>query len=397
MVSYQVTQHVLSYLKLLMIGLLHYLIKNTIDSVYFDFAKAFDSVSHAKLLHKLSGYGLAGKLIDFIGEFLFNRVQRVVLPNGASNFRPVLSGVPQGSVLGPLLFLLYINDITDLFNNKTSIKLFADDIKIYLEIIDRSDFEEFQQCINNVALWSNAWQLSLSINKCHFMRVSLSKSIVPHSYSLNNNLLSTVDCCRDLGVEVDSHLSFNRHINSIVAKAHLRASQILRCFLSRDPYVLTKAFKVYVRPILEYCSPVWSPYGIVNINKIESVQRQFTKKLKGMSNKSYAERLSMVDLERLELRRLHADLKLCFNILHGYSTLHFNEFFEYSNTTFTRGHSFKIHVPNSRINVRQSFFCVRVINVWNSLPDNIVSATSPALFNKLLHDINLKQHLLGKN
>ena len=117
-----------------------------------------------------------------------------------------------------------------------------------------------------------------------------------------------------------------------------------------------------------------------------------------MSNKSYAERLDMVDLERLELRRLHADLKLCFNILHGYSTLHFNEFFEYSNTTITRGHSFKIHVPNSRINIRQSFFCVRVINIWNSLPDNIVSATSPALFNKLLHDINLNltQHLLGK-
>ena len=128
------------------------------DIIYFDFAKAFDSVSHTKLVHKLQSYGISGRLLKLLSDFLSNRFQRVVLPNGVSTSRAVTSGVPQGSVLGPLLFLIFINDIVDLFDHsKVCIKPFADDIKLYLEIVDNSDYrvvpKVMQQCTmaNNIA------------------------------------------------------------------------------------------------------------------------------------------------------------------------------------------------------------------------------------------------------
>jgi len=276
------------------------------------------------------------------------------------------------------------------------IKMFADDIKIYLEVVNQSDFQLLQQSINLISNWAASWQLNLSISKCHHMRVTLSRTIATHDYLLNNVLLTSCNYCRDLGIDIDSHLSFNKHINCIVAKAHLRSSQILRCFLSRDPFVLSKAFVTYVRPLLEYCSPVWSPCGVGCINKIESVQRQFTKKLKGMFDKSYEERLAVLGLERLELRRLHSDLVMCFKVLHGLANLEFDDYFEYSNAYRTRGHSFKLHVLNSRINVRHNFFSVRVVNVWNSLPSHVVDSASVKLFATLLKDVNFKHELLGK-
>ena len=172
----------------------------------------------------------------------------------------------------------------------------------------------------------------------------LSRSTVLPHFSLHNNLLASCSSCRDLGVIVDSRLSFMEHINSIVAKAHLRASQILRCFLSRDPLILIKAFNVYVRPLVEYCSSVWSPTGVGSINKIESVQRWFTKRIKGLSHLSYDERLSKLYSERLELRRLRADLLICFKIVHNIVDLPFNDFFTFNNLSNTRGHSLKLNV-----------------------------------------------------
>ena len=213
------------------------------DVVYFDFAKAFDTVSHTKLILKLSGYGICGPLLDLLTNFLSGRSQRVVLPCGSSGFNAVISGVPQGSVLGPLLFLLFINDNTDCFINNVAIKLFADDVKVYMEIVNQSDTAIFQNSIDCISNWASTWQLCLAPNKCMHMRVSLNKPADCNvQYLLNGNVLSCVAQCRDLGVQISSHLSFNDHIYSIVSKAHIRASQILRCFVSRDPATLIFAF-----------------------------------------------------------------------------------------------------------------------------------------------------------
>ena len=124
----------------------------SVDVIYFDFAKAFDSVSHPKLVHKLEAYGICGNLLNILTDFLTDRSQRVVLSNAASTFLPVTSGVPQGSVLGPLLFLIYINDIVDLFDGSdVCVKLYADDIKIYLEITKDTDCATLQTLINKIS------------------------------------------------------------------------------------------------------------------------------------------------------------------------------------------------------------------------------------------------------
>ena len=367
------------------------------DAIYFDYAKAFDSVSHVKLLYKVKGYGIDGQLLTIITNFLSSRVQRVILPNGVSSFASVTSGVPQGSVLGPLLFLLYINDVCDIFNGTTTkIKLYADDIKMYLEIANDLDTVELQRSIDHLAAWSETWQLSLSVGKCFHIRYGLTRNTNLSLYNVNGFALNTVTELRDLGVMMDSKLNFTNHVTLLVSRGHLRANQILRCFISNDRILLTKAFTTYVRPLLEYCSSVWNPHQITLINKIESVQRWFTKRLVGMSTLSYDQRCQQLGLERLELRRLHADLLCCFCIIHGLNCLSSDDFFTLSDFTITRGHTLKLALPKARVDCRKFFFCVRIIKVWNSLPNEIVTLTDAAVFKINLKSINLSAYIVGK-
>jgi hypothetical protein len=204
----------------------------------------------------------------------------------------------------------------ELFSENVSIKMFADDIKIYMEVDSNSHTATFQEGIDSVADWARKWQLKLSVNKCQHMRISLRKTVSSSDYLLDGSVLPTVLSCKDLGVHVDSTLCFTTHINNVVTRAKQRACQILRCFHSKDPVTLSKAFVVYVRPLVEYCSPVWSPCTVTAINKLESVQRMFTKRLAGLSSVPYDNRLNALGLVRLEVRRIYADLVMCYKIVH---------------------------------------------------------------------------------
>ena len=197
------------------------------------------------------------------------------MPNDFSTFRPVISGVPQGSVLKPVLFLIYINHIVDLLDNSdVCTKLYADDVKIYLEITNDSDSVTLQDGINKIYAWSNEWQLRLANDKCQHNHINLSTAAHLVDYSVSGMDLPTEENIRDVGVLVDSRLSFHDHMNSIVSRGHVRAAQIWRCFMCKDVDNLIKAFTMYVRPMLEYCSPDL-------VNHVESVQRRFTKRLPG--------------------------------------------------------------------------------------------------------------------
>lgn len=371
--------------------------RHNVDVIYFDFAKAFDSVSHPKLIAKLQAYGVCDDLLAILSDFLSDRTQRVVLPNGTSTFRSIISGVPQGSVLGPVLFLIYINDIVDIFDGSdVCVKLYADDIKIYLDIKSESDGVVLQSYIDKIHDWSLKWQLQLADNKCQHSHIGLSTSVNPVNYYVSDVKLPTVDNVRDLGVLIDSQLTFRDHISSIVSRGHLRARQIWRCFLCKDASVLCKAFVTYVRPLLEYCSPVWSPVLITYVNKLESVQRRFTKQLPGFQSLSYDERCALLGIDRLELRRLLADLILCYKIINGLVLLSADSFFTILRDHRTRGHSLKLLLPDSRINCRQHFFAIRVVKVWNSLPDKVVSADHLTMFINLLKRVDLNKFLVGK-
>jgi hypothetical protein len=198
----------------------------------------------------------------------------------------------------------------------------------------------------------------------------------------------------DLGVIVDDKLCFTSHYASIVKKAHQRASLILRCFKCRDPLFLTKAYIVYVRPLLEYCSPVWAPVYIKDIALLESVQRRFTKRLTGMKDHNYIQRLSKLNLDTLEARRLKTDLITMFKILNNLIDVDFRDFFSLSTIAHTRGHRFKLNKPVCKNNVRLFSFSCRRIDCWNSLPDDVIYCESLQSFKTRLNYVDLSRHLI---
>ncbi|MFZ2537525.1 MAG: reverse transcriptase domain-containing protein, partial [Oscillospiraceae bacterium] len=245
---------------------------------YIDFHRAFDSISHSKLLHKLASYGITGNLLLWIQYFLTGRTQSVRVGSCCSRSHIVTSGVPQGSVIGPLLFIIFINDITDVFEPMVSSKLFADDIKIYSTLSSPASFVNFQNHLNLIQTWSTIWQLPISHSKCHTLFIGKPDQIQSiSSFNIAGVLLNPTLSIVDLGIHFDHNLKFSTHINEIVNRAYQRSHLIFRCFLSKNPNSLLRAFKVYVRPLLEYNSSIWSPNQIGLIDSIEKVQRRFTK------------------------------------------------------------------------------------------------------------------------
>src|SRR5664279_1748382 len=207
--------------------------------------------------------------------------------------------------------------IVDIFNKQVTAILYADDVKLYSVITSLSDSNRLQTNLNSLVEWSNTWQLQLSCSKCFVIHIGRYSAYHDISYKLGSSNLASKQVASDLGVTIDNDLSFYAHINNIVRKAHQRANLILRCFISKHSASLIKAFKVYVRPILEYNSPAWSPSLKKYINLIEDVQRRFTKRIPDLFNFTYHQRLTSLNLESLEMRRLRADLTLVYRILFG--------------------------------------------------------------------------------
>ena len=195
------------------------------DAIYIDFQKAFDSVSHPKLLTKLSSYNIRGDLFAWIAAFLNHRSQQVIINNCLSNTICITSGVPQGSVLGPTLFLLYINDLTDVFINfNCAVKLYADDAKLYSSYQLGDYSPVLVNATEHFTEWSKIWQLRIANNKCIAHRVSTIKTSANYDYIINGHKLQWSNCTRDLGVYMDTDLKFVEHISKIVHIGHSRAA-----------------------------------------------------------------------------------------------------------------------------------------------------------------------------
>ena len=191
--------------------------------VVMDFAKAFDKVAHNRLFYKLSSYGkychLKGNTLCWIGSFLYGISQKVVLEGQSSLSAPVLSGVPQGSVLGPVLFLIYINDLPEYVSNST-VRLLADDTLLYLTIHNSSDCIKLQEDINNLERWKSDWQMSFHPDKCEVIHITTKKKPIIQKYTLHGHTLSLVSRIKYLGVNITQDLKWNSHINSVSSKAN---------------------------------------------------------------------------------------------------------------------------------------------------------------------------------
>jgi hypothetical protein len=338
--------------------------------LYFDFAKAFDSVPHQKLLYKLARLGVTGSALKWVEGFLSNRRQRVRVDSEHSRWVQVTSGVPQGSVCGPILFLIYISDIDKGLPDDVGRALFADDLKIFHpwpEVLQRS--------AEHICNWSAKWQLPLNNNKLELL--SFGTRTLASEVEVGGERVPEAVNVRDLGVVMDRQLNFRDHIRKTTTEAHRRANFLLRRFRHLDKTSLTYLFNTTVRTVIEYCSTVWSPSSKALSAEVEAVQRRFTKRIPGYKNMDYPQRLKALDLLSLEDRRAQLDLILTHKIVSGRSCLPFSLLFESvpQRTQTLRGHSKRLATPpHSRHGRDRGFFWNRVIKPWNSLPEEVVSA-----------------------
>ena len=243
------------------------------DLILLDFAKAFDKVSHDLLLTKLERYGVTGKVHTWIKAFLSGRSQRVVLENEESEACMVTSGVPQGSVLGPLLFLSYINDLPDSILHGSEVRLFADDTVLYRFITTREDEEKLQSDLDALATWEEKWKMQFNAQKCQVLHIGFLTDYSPPSYLLHGVELQRVKSASYLGVNIGDKLTWTIHVDSTRKKASRVLGFLRRNLHACNRSVKALAYRTYVLPILEYASQVWDPPTRGLQGKLERVQR----------------------------------------------------------------------------------------------------------------------------
>ena len=249
--------------------------KEIVKIAYLDFRKAFDTVSHTKLLSVLENKGIRGDPLRWIKDFLAFRTQTVVINNCRSLKRSVTSGVPQGSVLGPLLFILYINDLI-LASNRSSVYVFADDSKIFLSMSkDNLDDDSLQADLNRISLWAESRQLTLSVPKCKILTINGANN---YPFTLQGVQLENVHEAKDLGILIDSKLHFDSQCIQIVKKAGSILHFLFYCFKTRDVSFMVRLYQTFVLPVLEYGVIIFNPWTVKNIRLLESVQRYFTRR-----------------------------------------------------------------------------------------------------------------------
>ena len=250
-----------------------------VDVIYLDYAKAFDSVPHQRLILKLQSYGVSDNVLMWIKSFLQTRRQRVVVAGSESDWAPVLSGIPQGTILGPVLFLCFINEMPQCLKSK--VFLYADDSKISRRIADISDCQIMQEDIEAALVYSNTWQLRFNTEKCKAMHIGHHAQSNKFEYSIKadgeSKILEETTLEKDLGVWIDNDLKFSSHVEQAVKKANQMLGIIKRSFEYIDCDVLKQLYVAIVRPHLEYGNVVWHPRFKRQVQMLENVQHRATR------------------------------------------------------------------------------------------------------------------------
>ena len=338
------------------------------DMVFFDFRKAFDTVSHTKLIDKLTSFGLKKTTIHWIHSYLYSRRQRVVLRGNFAPWAHVTSGVPQGSVLGPLLFNIFISDLSKGLH--CSHCSYADDLKIFSSSVLHTNL---QHDINFVSTWCQKNSLTLNPDKCVVIHFGNNNPAIP--YTINSVVIPVKSPHRDLGILIDSSLKFHLHAEQVISRIFRKAHYILKSFVKLSASLFSILYKSFLRPVFDFCAQVCRPCYSYPIDRLESCQRRLTKWCYPIRHLSYSERLASLNLTTVRKRLLRGDLIFTYQILRNLLNINSNDFF-FPAPIHTRGHTFKIQGFTSRTNIRHRFFTERVINQWNALPEAVVSAPS---------------------
>ena len=294
------------------------------DVIYTDYSSAFQSVNHNLLLHKLkNSYQISGVALNWLSSYLTNRKQRVVVNGKFSEWTPVRSGTPEGGIISPILFALFINDLPDKI--KTNCLLFADDVKLYHEIVTPEDSELLQADLTRLADWSYLWKLQLNPAKCKSFTISLKKKPILNTYKIQNDALERVSSIRDLGVWLDSKLTFAEHVDKIASRANRMLGVMIRSLQTGHPLgrvrerfklkpePILAAYFSNVRSILEFGCIIWGGAAKTHLERLERIQHKFliwlaTVSTRSSQNLGYDELLTLFKIPSLAKRRLQYDI-----------------------------------------------------------------------------------------
>ena len=347
-----------------------------VDVIYLDFQKAFDKVPHQRLILKLKSHGMGNSIINWIEQWLTDRKQRVVVDGEVSSWKSVLSGVPQGSVLGPILFLVYINDLEEGVTG--SILKFADDTKLFRKTKEIGDKFFLQDDIDKLVKWSEKWQMLFNFGKCKCLHTGPGNTGM--NYEMGGTILTKTVKEKDLGVTMNCIMKVSEQCRIAASKGNQVLGMIQRNITYKEKSLIVPLYKAIVRPHLEYCIQAWNPHLRKDIDMLEKIQRRATKLIPGLRDLRYEERLKECGLTTLETRRLRGGQIEVFKTLNGYENIDSNIFFEIRQIKITRGHNFTLVKKQSRLDVRKFSFSQRTINVWNKLSIECVHASSVNMF-----------------
>lgn len=354
-----------------------------VDMLVMDFAKAFDKVSHTLLIHKLQHYGITGQINNWVQSFLTDRRQAVVVDGATSEFVPVKSGVPQGSVLGPCLFLLFINDLPK--GLTSTARLFADDTACHKAICKAADQTDLQNDLNQLALWEEKWLMSFHPDKCEAMHFG--KKLTA-AYHLRDHTLHTTSEAKYLGVMVSTDLNWGKHVSCVAKKANKTLGFLRRNLKISSISIKDRAFKALVRPQLEYACQVWDPHYNTDKMTLEKILRRAARWVvnRHRQTSSVDGMFDQLNWTPLEERRRKARLTTFYKYHHGevvidtarappklkpaYDTRHSHDQ-QYAEKTWHR-------------NYRKSSFFPRTVNEWNKLPHEAITSASVEGFSSMI-------------
>jgi Reverse transcriptase (RNA-dependent DNA polymerase)/Endonuclease-reverse transcriptase len=344
------------------------------DAVFLDFAKAFDKVPRARLLKKVRAHGVSGQLLRWIQNWLTGRRQRVVVNGSISEWIEVLSGVPQGSVLGPLLFLIFINDIDAAAETVEILLKFADDTKVGQTIRTEQDRAAMQAALDRLCKWTEDWGMSFNVAKCKV--IHFGRNNPEFEYQMLGQRLEKVDKERDIGVMVHKSLKPAAQCAKAAGTARAVLGQISRAFHYRDKDIFVKLYKTYVRPHLEFCTPAWSPWNLTDIDCLEKVQVKMLNMVTGLVSDTYEGKLAEVGLQTLAERRHVADMITVHKLAHGVGDLNIFELFDRvpgRQNTRAGADPLNVRPRPATLELRRGFFSYRAAMDWNNIPANVKS------------------------
>ena len=360
-----------------------------VRAVFCDISKAFDRVWHAGLLAKLHAAGVTGNVHAWFADYLSNRKQRVVLPGAVSNWASIHAGVPQESILGPLLFLLYINDIVhDIGSN---IRLFADDTSLFI-IVD--DPVTAAGCINTdlvrISRWASTWLVTFNPSKTETLLISrkLNRHLHPPLF-MENHQISEVDSHKHLGLYFSHDCTWHQHINHITVKAWARINIMRKLKFKLDRKSLETIYTAFIRPLIEYGDIIWDNCSQYEKDELQKIQNEAARIATGATRLVSLSTLSKeIGWESLEKRRTNHKLTLFYKMTNNLAPLYLSSLVPSTVSNISRynlRNSNNLQTIDARTTLYFNSFLPSTVRAWNEVPEEVKLSDSVNAFKRFLN------------